>query len=150
MTDLDKPSTVRDRFAASVREYVEEPSRRQAVGPRVCEGVCLMLEEELSKVEGWDRFMWLDGLIPRELSILDGDITIVGGVYVMNGQTTHGIWPLHAVVHTASGGTGGPAVRVLFGDRTPRPAPTNKEGRFDVHRLQVPTALEDWRFSLRV
>jgi hypothetical protein len=146
---LDETSRVRERFAVSVREYLNDPSS-QSAGRMVCEGLCHLLEEQLSKVEGWDRFLWLDGLIPRDLSILDGELTILGGVYVMNGQQTHGIWPLLAVVHAASGGTDGPTVRFLFGDRTPRPAPTNKEGRFDVHRLRVPAALEEWRFSLQV
>jgi hypothetical protein len=147
---LDETNTVRDRFAASVREYLQDPSSRQSAGRVVCEGLCRLLEQQLSKVEGWDRFLWLDGLVPREISILDGELTITGGVYVMNGRQTHGIWPLLAMVRAESGDTDGPTVRVLFGDRTPRPAPTNKEGRFDVDRLPVPAVLDEWLFSLRV
>jgi hypothetical protein len=147
---LDETNRVRDSFAASLREYLDDPSSRQSAGRMVCESLCRLLEQQLIKLEGWDRFLWLDGLVPREISVLHGELTIVGGVYVMNGQQTHGIWPLLAVVQAASGGTDGSIGRVLFGDRTPGPTPTNKEGRFDVHRLRVPSALEEWRFALQV
>ena len=140
----------RNDLAAAVREYVQQVPPRSSAAPELGAALCRLLQEALSKTEGWDGFMWLDGLVPRELSIHEGELTIVGGIYVMNGQQTFGVWPVQATIRADGVGAAGLSVGILFGDRNPRPTPTNKEGRFDVYRLQLPAHVEQWRFSLRL
>jgi hypothetical protein len=144
--DAGEGPKVDEVFAALVRSYLREPESRESLQRDLCASLCRLLEVGLVNAEGWDyRFMWLDGLVPREIRTSDEGLVIEGGVFVMNGQVTSGVWPLRAEIRIDPA-SDAVSVRNFFGDLTPRSTPANKEGRFDVRRLSIP---RDWRFTFK-